>query len=108
MDFKEQYQAYNSKLNELNTQCTEAERQAIIAETNLDNLRKHREQIVEECEAFAGVTMDRVPEILAQKKEELDAIMSKLMGIDTSGPLTQEKLDAIKSIMDEFGLNPVN
>ena len=108
MDFKEQYQAYNCKLNELNAQCAEAEKQAIVAETNLDNLRKHREQLVDECEAFAGVTMDKVPEVLAQKREELDAIMAKLMAIDTNGPITQDKLDAIKSITDEFAINPVN
>lgn len=107
MDFKEQYQNYDNKLNELNIQCTEAERQSIVAETNLNNLRQQREALVEECEAFAGVPMDRVPEVLKQKQEELDAIMAKLMAIDTAGPVTQEKLDAIKAITDEFSMNPV-
>ena len=51
--------------------------------------------------------MDKVPEVLNQKKEELDAIMTKLASIDTTGPVTQEKLDAIKAITDEFAINPV-
>lgn len=107
MDFKEQYQNYDQKLNQLKFQCTEAEKQAIIAETNLNNLRQQREQIIEECEAFAGVTIDKVPEVLQQKKDELADIMSKLATIDTTGPVTQEKLDAIKAIADEFSVNPV-
>ena len=107
MNFKEQYQNYDNKLNELKAQCTEAEKQAIVAETNLTNLRAQREQLVEECEVFAGVPMDKVPEILNQKKEELDAIMSILSSIDVIGPITQEKLNTIKSIVDEFSINPV-
>lgn len=107
MDFKEQYQSYDQKLNQLKLQCTEAEKQAIVAETNLNNLRRQRETIVEECEAFAGVSIDKVPEVLDQKKEELEAIMSKLATLDTTGPITQEKLDAIKAIADEFSVNPV-
>jgi len=104
MDFKEQYQSYDKTLNDLKNQCAEAEKQAIIAETNLNNLRKQREQLIEECEAFAGVSMGQVPEILAQKKEELDAIMAKLSAIDVTGPITQDKLDAIKAITDEFAV----
>lgn len=107
MDFKEQYQSYDQKLNQLKLQCTEAEKQAIIAETNLNNLRKQREQIIEECETFAGVSIDKVPDVLKQKKEELDTIMSKLATIDTTGPVTQAKLDAIKALADEFSVNPV-
>ena len=107
MDFKEQYQGYDQKLNQLKLQCTEAEKQAIIAETNLNNLRKQREQIIEECETFAGVSIDKVPDVLKQKKEELDTIMSKLATIDTTGPVTQVKLDAIKALADEFSVNPV-
>jgi sugar-specific transcriptional regulator TrmB len=107
MDFKEQYQNYEQKLNQLKSQCTEAEKQAIVAETNLNNLRQQRETLIEECETFAGVSMDKVPEVLQQKKEELDAIMAKLATIDTTGPVTQEKLDAIKAIADEFSINPV-
>lgn len=107
MDFKEQYQNYENILNTLKAQCTEAEKQSIVAETNLDNLRKQREQLVDECEAFAGVTMDKIPELVAQKQDELNAIMSKLSAIDTTGPVTQEKLDAIKAITDEFSIHPV-
>lgn len=107
MDFKEQYQNYDQKLNELRAKCTEAEKQAIVAETNLSNLRQHRETLIEECEAFAGVPMDKIPEILNQKQDELNAIMSKLATLDTTGPVTQEKLDAIKAIVDEFAINPV-
>lgn len=107
MDFKEQYQSYEEKLNQLKAQCAASEKQAIVAETNLNNLRQQRETMIEECEAFAGVSIDKVPEVLKQKTEELDAIMAKLATIDTTGPVTQSKLDAIKAIADEFSVNPV-
>lgn len=107
MDFKEQYQGYDQKLNELKNQCAEAEKQAIVAETNLNNLRQQKDRIVEECEAFAGVSIDNVPALIAEKKTELDAIMAKLMTIDTQGPITQAKLDAIKAITDEFAIATV-
>lgn len=107
MDFKEQYQNYEQKLNQLKSQCAEAEKQAIVAETNLNNLRQQRETLIEECETFAGVPIDKAPEVLQQKTEELDAIMAKLATIDTTGPVTQDKLDAIKAIADEFSVNPV-
>ena len=107
MDFKEQYKNYEQKLNQLKVQCAEAEKQSIIAETNLNNLRQQKETLIEECEAFAGVSVDEIPEVLRHKKEELDAIMAKLSAIDTTGPITQDKLDAIKAIADEFSINPV-
>lgn len=107
MNFKEQYQSYDQKLNQLKVQCAEAEKQAIIAETNLNNLKQHKETLIEECEAFAGVSIDEVPEVLKHKKEELDAIMAKLSTIDTTGPVTQDKLDTIKAIANEFSVNPV-
>lgn len=107
MDFKEQYQSYDKKLNELKNQCAEAEKQAIVAETNLNNLRQQKDRIVEECEAFAGVSIDNVPALIAEKKTELDAIMAKLMTIDTQGLITKDKLDAIKAITDEFAIATV-
>ena len=107
MDFKEQYQTYGKKLDELKVQYTNAEKQAIVAETNLNNLRQQREAIIEECEAFAGVSIDKVPEVLNQKKEELEAIMTKLSSIDNTGEVTQEKLDAIKAVVNEFAVTPV-
>lgn len=107
MDFKKQYQDYEQKLNQLKNQCNEAEKQAIVAETNLNNLKQQKETIIKECEAFAKVPMDKVPEVLTQKKEELEAIMNKLASIDTTGPVTQEKLNAIKAIADKFSVTPV-
>ena len=107
MDFKEQYQEYESKLTALKNQCVEAEKKTIVAETILDNLKKQREQLIEECERFAGVSIEKIPELVAQKKEELDGLMAKLSTIDTNGPITQEKLDAIKAIANEFDVHPV-
>ena len=108
MDFKEQYQDYSQKINQLKAKCTEAEKQAIIAETNLSNLVQQRTALIQECETFAGVSIDQVPEVLEKKQEELEAIMSKLFALDTTGPITQAKLDAIKAIADEFLVSPVN
>ena len=108
MDFKEQYQDYSQKINQLKAKCTEAEKQAIIAETNLTNLVQQRATLTKECETLAGVSIDKVPEVLKQKQEELESIMTKLSVLDIVGHVTQEKLDAIKAIADEFLVSPVN
>ena len=106
MDFKEEYQKYNSILSNLKTKCTEAEKQIIILETNLTNLKEQKKKLIEECEAFAGTTMDKIPELLNQKKEELDAIMSKLSMIDVSDSvITQDKLNAIKAITEQYSIS---
>lgn len=107
MDFKEQYNQYENTLNTLKNQCAEAEKQSIIAETNLDNLRKQRERLIEECETFTGTTIDKIPDLLTQTKEELESIMTRLSTIDTHGEVTPEKLVAIRAIADEFGIPSV-
>lgn len=107
MDFKQQLSEYNATLSTLQNQCSEAERQVIVAETNLKNLIEHKNTVIEECEAFAGVSIDQVPTLIEQKKNELTAIMTELSTIDTNGPVTQEKLDAIQAIVDKYAINPV-
>ena len=104
-DYKSQLQAYNNKLQQLSAECSNAEKQVIISETNLNNLVAQKKKLVEECEAFAGVSIDDVPALINEKKNELDNIMSKLMTIDTNGHITQEKLNAIRTIAAEHGIN---
>lgn len=103
-DYKDQLQTYNNKLNQLLSECSNAEKQSIISETNLNNLAAQKKKLVEQCEAFAGVSIDDVPALITEKRTELDNIMEKLMGIDTNGQITQEKLDAIKAIAAEFAI----
>ena len=103
-DYKSQLQTYNNKLNQLLADCSSAEKQVIISETNLNNLVAQKKKLVEQCEAFAGVPIDDVPALINEKRTELDSIMEKLMGIDTNGQVTQEKLDAIKAIAGEFAI----
>lgn len=109
MDFKEQYKLYENKINELKTQYATAEKQAIVAETNLANLRNTKATLIEECEVYTGVSIDEVPEVLQAKKEELENIMSKLLAIniDTTETITQEQIDSITNIINEFNINTV-
>lgn len=107
MDLKAQLDEYNNKLSELQKQCSQAEKDVIVAETNLNNLTKQKATLVQECETFAGTTFSEIPELLQQKNQELTAIMSRIAGIDVNGPITQEKLDELDAIMKEFGIQPV-
>lgn len=109
MDFKEQFQQYDATLNQLKNQCNESEKQAIVAETNVKNLKEQKDQLINECEIFAGVPMAQIPELLNQKTDELTAIMSKLGTININGPITQQTLDAIKELTKEFDIaEPAN
>ena len=104
MDFKEQFQQYDATLNQLRNQCNESEKQAIVAETNVKNLKEQKDQLINECETFAGVPMAQIPELLNQKTDELTAIMNKLGAININGPITQQTLDAIKELTKEFDI----
>ena len=104
MDFKEKYQSYEGVLLKLQEEYTNAERQAIIGETNLTNLCNQRDKLVEECEASTGVSINQVSDIISIKESELDSLMTRLSTIDISDPITQDKLDAIKSIVTDFSI----
>ena len=106
-DIKTQLNEYNQKLNELQNQCSQAEKDAIVADTNYNNLIQQRRQLIEECEAFTGVSFDDIPELLQQKQDELEAIMSRLTTIDTTGPITQDKIKELDDLITEFGIQPV-
>lgn len=102
--FKEKYESYQSTLQNLKSQCTQAEKNAIVAETNLKTLQEQRTKLIEECEQFAGVSIDKVPAMLESKKKELDEIMSKLATIDISGDITEDTVADIESIVTEYNI----
>lgn len=106
-DIKMQLEEYSRKLDDLQKQCAQAEKDAIVADTNYNNLVNSRQQLIEECEAFAGVSFDDIPTLLQQKQDELSAVMSRLANIDTTGPITQDKLNELDAVMSEFGIQPV-
>ena len=102
--FAEQYQAYENTLKSLREQCAQAEKDAIVAETNLKSLQEQREKLIQECEKFTGMPIEKVPEVLNQKKAELEDIMNKLGGIDIEGEITKDTLVNIESIMKEYNI----
>lgn len=107
MDFKEQFQQYENTLNQLKTKCTDAEKAVIVAETNIKNLKQQKEKLVKECEATAGVSIDDVAEVLAEKEAELNSIMTQLSAVNLDkDSVTQETLDSIKKITEQFNINP--
>lgn len=106
-DIKAQLNEYNTKLNELQQQCSKAEKDAIIADTNYNNLIQQRQQLIEECETFTGVSFDEIPTVLTQKQDELNAVMARLCAIDTTGPITQDKIRELDDLIKEFDIQPV-
>lgn len=102
MELNEKYQDYENTLKSLKAQSVQAEKNAIVAETNLKTLEERRKAIIDECEKFAGMTMDKIPAVLEQKKTELDEIMTKLSSIDLEGEITKDTLAEIEGIMQEY------
>lgn len=105
MALNEKYQGYENTLKSLKAQSAQAEKNAIVAETNLKTLEERRKAIIDECEKFAGMPMDKIPEVLEQKKTELDEIMAKLGAIDLEGEITDETLANIQAIMKEYNIS---
>lgn len=104
MALNETYQNYENTLNNLKAQSAQAEKNAIVAETNLKTLEERRKNIIAECEKFAGMPMDKIPAVLEQKKAELTEIMAKLGSIDLEGEITEDTLNNIQAIMQEYNI----
>lgn len=102
-DIKMQLNEYSQKLDNLQKQCAEAEKDAIVAETNYKTLIKQKEQLVDELEAFAGVSFDQIPEQLKQEQDTLQGIMDRLSAV-TSTPVTPEVIKELESIMTDFNI----
>ena len=104
LDVINQLNDYSKKLDTLQKQCTEAEKDSIIAETNYKNLIKQKEQLVDELEAFAGTSFDQIPDLLNKEQDTLQGIMDRLSGIDVNAPVTSEVLKELESIIADFNI----
>lgn len=103
-EIQDKLQMYSAKLDELQKKCAEAERDAIVAETNLKNCVQRKETLVEELEALANCSFDEIPAILQKEESELDSIMQRIMKVNISGPITQDTLDQLNSIINDFSI----
>lgn len=102
--FAETYKGYENTLNSLKEQCAQAEKNAIVAETNLTSLQEQRKKLIEECEKFTGMPIEQVPDVLDKKKAELEDIMNKLGSIDIEGEITKDTLEHINDIVKEYNI----
>lgn len=103
-DFKEKLDGYTKKLKELDDQCSKAEKDIIVAETNYNNLVKAKDEAVAQLEEITGAKIGEVPELLKTQEAELESIMSKLMQIDTTGEISDEDINLINEIIKEFDI----
>lgn len=104
LSFNDQMQGFERKLNALQTQCNEAERSCIVAETNLKSLQERQAQLIQECESLAGCTIDKVAEYLQNESEAITEIMARLDGIDLTGEITPEVLAEIEKIIADYSI----
>ena len=101
-DMQSKLAEYSVKLEELQKKCAEAEKDAIIAETNLNNYTKQRDELVAELEAYANCTFDEVPALLQHEEAELDALMARIMQVNLSD--TVDSLAKLQSIIHDFDI----
>ena len=102
-DFKNTLDEYSSVLSGLENKYLQAEKDAVIAETNLKNLTKQRDEIILECETFTGMPFDKVSDLIKQKKEDLDGIMSRLSCINMN-MINQDTLKELDAIIKDYGI----
>lgn len=97
---------YLQKINELQASADQAKKDLIVAETNLENLQKRKDELTQECEQYAGVKITDVPQLLAEKQKELEGIMTRLDEIDLSdiSKLGEPQLEQLKAIMKDFNI----
>ena len=93
---------YSVKLEELQKKCTEAEKDAIIAETNLNNYTQQRDALIAELEAYTNCPFDEVPALLQREEAELDALMARIMQVNLEN--STESLAQLQSIIHDFDI----
>ena len=103
-NFTEQFNKYAQTLNMLEQQCETAERQKLVAETNLKNLEERRTELITECETYAGTSIENVAQLMEEKRTELDAIMAKMPVIPMDRIISDEELKQIQELAEEFGV----
>ena len=104
-NFNASYQDYEDTLKDLSAKCADAEKNVIITETNLKKLEERKKELIEDCEQYAGTTIDKVPQIIEEKKQKLDEIMSKLGSINIDEEITDEMLSNIQEIIKEYNIS---
>lgn len=103
-DIQDKLHGYSVKLDELQKNCLKAERDVIIAETNLKNCIQQKNTLVNELEVFANCSFDEIPELLKREEEELDFIMQRIMQVNLTEPVTQDTLDQLNDIINDFNI----
>lgn len=97
-------QSYTNTLEALKNQVASAEKEIIVAETNHKNLMEKRDNLIKECETFIGADISQAPAMLKQREDELEKLMQVLAPIDVSGPITQDVVDSLRAVADEFNI----
>ena len=95
---------YNNKLNELQQKCSDAEKEIIVAETNLKSCTKQRDDLISELEAFTNCEFENIPALLEKEVNEFDSIMDRLTKINLNEPITQSTVDELNSIINDFNI----
>lgn len=102
--YSETLHEYQATLASLNTQCSTAEKNCIVAETNLANFKSQLDKLVQEAEQFAGCPLSDIPALLMEEKQKLAGIMSELSAINLDGEITQATLDSIAIVANKYGI----
>lgn len=107
MAYANQLKAYEQKLADLKAKCDEAEKNKITAEANLKIYQEQRDNLIAECEQYAGVPIDQVSELLEQKVIELSSIMTELESIDfRTKVITEEDVQKVEAVMQKYNIIP--
>lgn len=75
---------YANKLNELNNAFNTANENAIVCQTNIDNINSNIKTLEEECKQLTGSSLDNLQDYIDNKKKEIDDLLSLLDGINFS------------------------
>jgi hypothetical protein len=103
------FEQFQQKLNELQNVAETAKRDLIVSQTNLENLKSRRDELVQECEAYAGVPITDVTNVLNEKRMELETIMQRLSNVNITDikSITDVQLNELDAIINEFKIPEV-
>lgn len=104
-EFENNLNAYNQQISVKKNEIANAERELIVAQTQLKNYEQHAKELEEECIRITGRPIGELEDVIAESMAKLDNIMKKVIAVsdaDKTDMTDEEVQEVAQYITDNF------
>jgi hypothetical protein len=106
-EYEEKMTGYNNIITTAKKSCEKADKDLLVAETQLQQHEERKKQLEEQCLAVAGVPIDQLDQIIEQNTTKLDtltAFISVKFGNGTIATVAESDVEELKNFVDNNGI----